>query len=167
MKQVHESGEGRGSTDVRVKHVVEAAGNHVVRFCCALWVYNCTGLPIALQQVTDFPSSPDPGCLTHGLSVTTKMQGRWIVRQTPTLILSTLAPALTKILKHALLGRISTLTLEGSSKSGRTSMVSGARVFVKQDNYNSAQSIPGRIRPETWTYMTKLRTFLDVIRSSG
>ena len=49
---MHESGEGRGSTDVRVKHVVEAAGNHVVRFCCALWVYNCTGLPIALQQVT-------------------------------------------------------------------------------------------------------------------
>jgi hypothetical protein len=37
---------------VRVKHAVKAAGNHVVRFCCALWVYNCTGLPIALQQVT-------------------------------------------------------------------------------------------------------------------
>jgi len=36
---------------VRVKHVVEAAGNHVIRFCCALWVFNCTGLPIALQQV--------------------------------------------------------------------------------------------------------------------
>ena len=49
---MHESGEGRGSTDVRVKHIVEAAGNHVIRFCCALWVYNCTGLPIALQQVT-------------------------------------------------------------------------------------------------------------------
>jgi len=50
-RQVHESGEGRGSTDVRVKHVVEPAGNHVIRFCCALWVFNCTGLPIALQQV--------------------------------------------------------------------------------------------------------------------
>ena len=56
--QVHESGEGRGSTDVRVKHVVEAAGNHVIRFCCALWVYNCTGLPIALQQVSSSSTFP-------------------------------------------------------------------------------------------------------------
>ena len=54
--QVHESGEGRGSTSVRVKHVLEGSGNHVIRFCCALWVYNCTGLPIALQQVCAWPA---------------------------------------------------------------------------------------------------------------
>lgn len=51
VPQVNESGEGRGSTCVRVKHVLEADGNHIIHFCCALWVYNCTGLPIALQQV--------------------------------------------------------------------------------------------------------------------
>lgn len=49
--QVHESGEGRGSTNVQIKHLRQASGNHVIRFCCALWVYNCTGMPIAMQQV--------------------------------------------------------------------------------------------------------------------
>lgn len=58
--QVHESGEGRGSTTVRVKHLRQAGGNHVIRFCCALWVYNCTGLPIALQQARPCLRSRNP-----------------------------------------------------------------------------------------------------------
>lgn len=55
VMQVHESGEGRSSTSVRVKHSRQASGNHVIRFCCGLWVYNCTGLPIALQQARPCP----------------------------------------------------------------------------------------------------------------
>ena len=61
--QVHESGEGRGSSSVRVKHLRQASGNHAIRFCCALWVYNCTGLPIALQQARTVHQARDYGCL--------------------------------------------------------------------------------------------------------
>ena len=42
---------GRGTATVRLRHVLEAeCGSHVLRLSCTLWVYNCSGLPIALQQ---------------------------------------------------------------------------------------------------------------------
>ena len=49
--KVTEAGEGRGTATVRLKHLLEEeCGSHVLRLSCTLWVYNCTGLPIALQQ---------------------------------------------------------------------------------------------------------------------
>ena len=52
--RVTEAGEGRGSATVRLKHILESeCGSHVLRVSCTLWVYNCTGLLIALQQSAD------------------------------------------------------------------------------------------------------------------
>lgn len=48
---VYESAEGHGSATVYLRHLLDAdCGSHLLRFSCALWVYNCTGFPVALQQ---------------------------------------------------------------------------------------------------------------------
>ena len=52
--RVVEAGEGRGSVTVRLRHILEVScGIHILQISCTLWVYNCAGLPIALQQSTD------------------------------------------------------------------------------------------------------------------
>jgi len=52
--RVVEAGEGRGSVSLRLRHMVETTyACHVLQISCTLWVYNCAGLPIALQQSTD------------------------------------------------------------------------------------------------------------------
>ena len=52
--RVEESGDGRGSVTVRLKHILEReCGSHVLQISCTLWVYNCAGLPLALQQSID------------------------------------------------------------------------------------------------------------------
>lgn len=49
--KVSESGDSRGSATVYLRHLLDSdCGSHLLRFSCALWVYNCTGFPIALQQ---------------------------------------------------------------------------------------------------------------------
>ena len=49
--QVMQAGESRGVATVQLRHMVDTeCGSHILRFTCALWVYNCTGLPLALQQ---------------------------------------------------------------------------------------------------------------------
>ena len=49
--QVTQAGESRGVATVQLRHMVDAeCGSHILRFTCALWVYNCTGVPLALQQ---------------------------------------------------------------------------------------------------------------------
>lgn len=49
--QVTQAGESRGIATVQLKHMVDReCGSHILRFTCALWVYNCTGVPLALQQ---------------------------------------------------------------------------------------------------------------------
>ncbi|KAK9798969.1 hypothetical protein WJX73_003190 [Symbiochloris irregularis] len=49
--KVSESGDSRGSATVYLRHLLDTdCGSHLLRFSCALWVYNCTGFPIALQQ---------------------------------------------------------------------------------------------------------------------
>ena len=51
--QVREEAKARGSSTVTLRRTVESAsGCNVLRFSCALWVYNCCGLPLALQKVT-------------------------------------------------------------------------------------------------------------------
>lgn len=48
---VTQAGESGGSATVQLKHMVDAeSGSHILRLTCALWVYNCTGVPLALQQ---------------------------------------------------------------------------------------------------------------------
>ncbi len=47
---VREAGGSRGAAALRLRHGLDAAcGGHQLRLGCALWVYNQTGLPIALQ----------------------------------------------------------------------------------------------------------------------
>lgn len=49
--RVEESGEGKGSVNVCLKHLLEReCGSHILQISCTLWVYNCAGLPLALQQ---------------------------------------------------------------------------------------------------------------------
>lgn len=48
---VTQAGESRGTNLVQLRHAVERqCGGHALALTCALWVYNCTGLPLALQQ---------------------------------------------------------------------------------------------------------------------
>jgi len=52
--RVVEAGEGRGSVSLRLRHILETTyASHVLQISCTLWVYNCAGLPIALQQSID------------------------------------------------------------------------------------------------------------------
>jgi hypothetical protein len=55
MAQVFETG-GPGSATVRLKHLQDSnSGSHVLELTCELWVYNCTGIPIAIQEVPNLP----------------------------------------------------------------------------------------------------------------
>lgn len=50
--QVREEAKARGTSVVTLRRTLEAAsGCMLLRFTCALWVYNCSGLPLALQKV--------------------------------------------------------------------------------------------------------------------
>lgn len=52
--RVVEAGEGQGSVMIRLRHILEAeCGIHILQISCTLWVYNCAGLPMALQQSVD------------------------------------------------------------------------------------------------------------------
>lgn len=49
--QVTQAGESRGNSTVHLKHIVDReCGSHILRLTCALWVYNCTSVPLALQE---------------------------------------------------------------------------------------------------------------------
>jgi hypothetical protein len=49
--QVTQAGENRGVSTVQLKHMVDReCGSHILRLSCALWVYNCTSVPLALQE---------------------------------------------------------------------------------------------------------------------
>lgn len=68
--QVQEEGKARAvSTVTLVREVDAASGATLLRLSCALWVYNCSGLPIALQRVPPppLPRSPSHNCI-HTLS---------------------------------------------------------------------------------------------------
>lgn len=57
---VTQAGESGGSATVQLKHMVDPeSGSHILRLTCALWVYNCTGVPLALQQSEMDDSSRD------------------------------------------------------------------------------------------------------------
>ena len=49
--QVASTGESSSTTTVQLAHTQdpECAG-HILQVSCGLWVYNCTGMPLALQQ---------------------------------------------------------------------------------------------------------------------
>lgn len=52
--QVAEAVEGQGSTIVTLRHVLESqCGSHILRIACTLWLYNCSGLPLAIQQAPE------------------------------------------------------------------------------------------------------------------
>ena len=45
------SAEGHGGVPVRIRHSVHGfTGGHIFELCCDLWVYNCTGIAIALRE---------------------------------------------------------------------------------------------------------------------
>eukprot|EP00803_Ostreobium_quekettii_P009393 evm.model.scf_204.12 EVM.evm.TU.scf_204.12 scf_204:78769-93194(-) len=45
------SAEGHSGVPVRIRHYVHGfTGSHVFELCCAFWVYNCAGIPIALRE---------------------------------------------------------------------------------------------------------------------
>lgn len=49
---MREEAKARGRSTVTLRRTLErASGCNVLRFSCALWVYNCSGLPLALQKV--------------------------------------------------------------------------------------------------------------------
>jgi hypothetical protein len=49
--QVTQAGENRGMSTVQLRHMVDReCGGHILRLTCALWVYNCTSVPLALQE---------------------------------------------------------------------------------------------------------------------
>lgn len=49
--EVSEESQGRGRASVLLKHILEAeCGSHILRTSCALWVYNCTSMPLAVRQ---------------------------------------------------------------------------------------------------------------------
>ena len=49
--QVAASGDGGGSTTVQLAHTQDQeCGGHILQLSCGLWVYNCTGMPLALLQ---------------------------------------------------------------------------------------------------------------------
>ena len=56
--QLREVGRAQAVTTITMRRTVDSAsGATVVRLVCDLWVYNCSGLPIALQQVRHLPPS--------------------------------------------------------------------------------------------------------------
>lgn len=60
--QVQEEGKARARSAVALVREVDAAsGATLLRLSCALWVYNCSGLPVALQRVG--PATPAPPLL--------------------------------------------------------------------------------------------------------
>ena len=49
--RVAQTGDSRGTATVQLEHTLDRdCGSHVLRVACALWVYNCIGLPLALQE---------------------------------------------------------------------------------------------------------------------
>lgn len=49
--QVVATGDGGASTAVQLAHTQDVeCGGHILQVSCGLWVYNCTGMPLALQQ---------------------------------------------------------------------------------------------------------------------
>ena len=52
LQQVREEAKARGTSTLMLRRVLEAtSGCTLLHFTCALWVYNCSGLPLALQKV--------------------------------------------------------------------------------------------------------------------
>ena len=79
---VREVGGSRGTATLRLRHSLDAdCGGHQLRLGCALWVYNQTGLPIALQQVAGRGDKAVRSAVTSQLSVSS-------VRPTVTLIVT-------------------------------------------------------------------------------
>ena len=60
--QVASTGESSSSTTVQLAHTQDQeCGGHILQVSCSLWVYNCTGMPLALQQgELDAGWRPDP-----------------------------------------------------------------------------------------------------------
>ena len=53
--QLVSTGDGSTSTLVQLAHTQDnECGGHILQVSCGLWVYNCTGMPLALQK-----SDPD------------------------------------------------------------------------------------------------------------
>ncbi len=51
---IFEAGEGGGQASIKLTHELDQeTGSSVLRLTCALWVYNCLGVPIALKQARD------------------------------------------------------------------------------------------------------------------
>ena len=49
--QMAATGDGGGSTTVQLAHTQDReCGGHILQISCGLWVYNCTGMPLALLQ---------------------------------------------------------------------------------------------------------------------
>lgn len=52
--EVSKTKKEEGSASVALSHYRDTnTGSHALRVSCALWVFNCTGLPIALRERTD------------------------------------------------------------------------------------------------------------------
>lgn len=63
---LYEVGPGRSTVDVSLRHTIDpGTGTHILRVACPLWVYNCTGLPIALRSTSQVlevsGAGPDEG----------------------------------------------------------------------------------------------------------
>ena len=55
---VAEANDGQGSTTLTLRRVLESeCGSHILRVGCTLWVYNCAGLPLAIQQAPETDSA--------------------------------------------------------------------------------------------------------------
>ena len=59
--QVASTGEGSSTTTIQLAHTQDQeCGGHILQVSCGLWVYNCTGMPLALQQGDlDVSQQPD------------------------------------------------------------------------------------------------------------
>ena len=60
--QMAATGDGGGSTTVQLAHTQDSeCGGHILQLSCGLWVYNCTGMPLALlQDALDDSRQQDP-----------------------------------------------------------------------------------------------------------
>jgi len=70
--QVHKHRREDGSASLLLCHCYDSAsGAHALRVSCSLWVFNCTGLPIALRQswlLETFAKQVCIDCLLSGSS---------------------------------------------------------------------------------------------------
>lgn len=60
--------DGAGSIPICITHSMEGfTGRHVFELSCALWVYNCTGMSVAIREYEDYEPFVDEEVSTHNI----------------------------------------------------------------------------------------------------